>query len=91
VTVWNRGAVLVAPGIPIAVYQGQPGGTLLATAQTAGAIDPGASGQVTIEVPLAHYSTLSVVVNDDGTGQGVVGECNRNNNDATLSIAQCPE
>jgi hypothetical protein len=91
VKIWNRGAVQVAPGVPVAVYQGQAGGTLLATGKTAGTIAPGESETVTLDVALAAgaMENLAVVLNDDGTGQGVVGEC-RTSNDVVLVPGFCP-
>jgi hypothetical protein len=92
VNVWNRGAVLVAAGIPVAVYQGAAGGKLLAVGQTKGAIVPGAFEAVTIAVtPGPTTATdLAIVVNDDGTGQGLVGECDRTNNAQRIAGVFCP-
>ncbi|HZZ84050.1 MAG TPA: FG-GAP-like repeat-containing protein [Anaeromyxobacteraceae bacterium] len=92
VRVWNRGAVLVTAGVPIAVYQGAAGGPLLATAKTAGAITPGNFESVVIPLPSppSAPTTVVVVLNDDGTGQGVVGECRRDNNVLSLPGAYCP-
>ncbi|BDG10126.1 FG-GAP repeat domain-containing protein [Anaeromyxobacter paludicola] len=92
VRVWNRGAVLVTAGVPIAVYQGAAGGALLATARTAGAIKPGAFESVSIPLagPASAPATVTVVLNDDGTGQGVVGECRRDNNAVAVPGAYCP-
>ncbi len=90
--VWNRGAVLVTAGVPIAVYLGQAGGTLLATARTTGAITPGNYEIVAIPLPnpASVPTTIVAVLNDDGTGQGVVGECRRDNNVVPLPGAYCP-
>jgi hypothetical protein len=91
-TVRNGGAVLAAPGVPIAVYAAA-GGPPLAVARTAGAIIPGRSEVVAIPVPSAAGAALDlrVVVNDDGTGEGVVGECDRANNALPLAGVRCPQ
>ena len=92
VRVWNRGAVLVVAGVPIALYEGQRGGKLLAVAHTTGAIVPGASEAVSLEVapgPLLP-TDLVAVLNDDGTGQGVVGECRVENDVVALPAVYCP-
>jgi FG-GAP-like repeat len=92
VTVWNRGAVLVTAGVPIALYQSKPGGTLLAVGHTSGGIAPGANETVTIDLPSVPPTPIdvAVVLNDDGTGQGVVGECDTSNNTVVLSGLVCP-
>jgi hypothetical protein len=90
IRVWNRGAVLVSQGVPIAVYAGAPGGAPAAVGFTAGAILPGSSELVTIGVPgPATAQDFTIVVNDDGTGEGVVGECDRANNSVALNQLRC--
>ena len=90
VRIWNRGAALVAQGVPVAVYQGS-GTTPVAVANTTRAIIPGQSETVVVEVPAPPGPTdLRVVVNDDGTGQGFVGECRAENNATVLRGARCP-
>jgi hypothetical protein len=91
VRVWNRGAVLATAGVPVAFYEGQIGGKLLGVVQTKGAIVPGSSEQVSITLapPPAGAANVVVQLNDDGTGQGVVGECNRSNNVVTLFGPWC--
>jgi hypothetical protein len=92
VKVWNRGAVLVAAGVPVAVYQGAAGGKLLGVGQTQHAILPGAFETVSIDLasPPTVPTDLTTVVNDDGTGQAVVGECQTTNNAVTLPSIYCP-
>lgn len=92
VKVWNRGAVLVTAGIPVALYQGGAGGKLVAIARTAGAILPGASETVVMAVSPAPTlpTDFTVVANQDETGQGVVGECRIDNNTATVPALYCP-
>jgi hypothetical protein len=92
VRVWNRGAVLVAPGVPVALYQGAPGGAPLAVGRTNGAIIPGGSETVTVVVSPAPPDArdFTVVLNDDGSGEGLVGECDRANNVVEVRGARCP-
>ncbi len=91
VVVWNRGAVLVVAGVPVAVYDGQVGGQLLAVGRTQGAILPGQSETVVVTVSPAPTQPVDLVVNvnDDGTGQGVVGECDLSNNTTTFVTSAC--
>lgn len=90
--IWNRGAVLVTAGVPVALYQGGRGGQLLGVTRTTGAIIPGASETVSFQLspPPATPTDLTVVANDDGTGQGVVGECHTDNNSAVVAAVYCP-
>jgi hypothetical protein len=92
VRVWNRGAVLVAGGVPVALYAGPPGGAPVAVGRTAAAIVPRASETVTLVVSPAPPDArdFTVVLNDDGTGEGVVGECERANNVVAVPGARCP-
>ena len=93
VKVWNRGAVLVTAGVPVALYAGPAGGQPLAVAHTAGTILPGASETVTFDLSSwqsAPTAALTVVVDDDGSGQGVVGECDRANDAVSVPARICP-
>jgi hypothetical protein len=90
VRIWNRGTSLVAPGVPVAIYAA--GSTPIATAATKGAIVPGQSETVVLAVSPGPTSAtdLRVAVNDDGTGQPIVGECRADNGAALLPGARCP-
>jgi hypothetical protein len=91
VRVWNRGAVLVAPGLPVAVYAGAAGGTPLAVGRTVGAIIPGANETVTVSAPApTGPQDYTVVLNADETGQPVVGECDTTNGTVLVPAARCP-
>jgi hypothetical protein len=92
VRVWNRGAARVSAGVPIALYQSQIGGALLAVGHTAAAIEPGANTTATIVLPPGPAGSVdvAVVLNDDGTGQGVVGECDTTNNTVVVPGFFCP-
>jgi len=91
VKVWNRGAVLVAPGVPVTLRD-RATRQVLATAHTAGAILPGSNEVVALAVAPAPVTPedLEVDVNDDGTGQGVVGECRTDNDAVTIRQIFCP-
>ena len=91
VKVWNRGAVLVTAGVPVALYE-KATRKLLAVAKTAGAIVPGSNEVVAIDLAPAPATPvdLEIDVNDDGTGQGVVGECRTDNNVVALPQIYCP-
>ncbi len=90
VTIWNRGAVLVTAGVPVAFYADKAGGTLLGVGHTQGAIEPGGSEVVSAMLPSTPSGLVVAVANDDGTGQGVVQECDRSNNSAVIGNAFCP-
>lgn len=92
VKVWNRGAVLVTAGVPVAFYQGGRGGKLLGVAKTAGAILPAMSETVSLDLapPPSTPVDVTAALNDDGTGQGVVGECRTDNNAVTVPAVYCP-
>ena len=89
--VWNRGAVLVTAGVPVALYE-KATRKLLAVAKTAGAIVPGSNEVVAIDLAPAPATPvdLEIDVNDDGTGQGVVGECRTDNDVVALPQIYCP-
>jgi hypothetical protein len=92
VKVWNRGAVLVAAGVPVSLREGGASGKLLAVTQTQHAIVPGSFETVTLSVKPAPASPtdLTIVLNADETGQAVVGECDMGNNAVTLPGIYCP-
>jgi len=91
VRVWNRGAVLVAPGLPVALHAGAATGARVAIVRTVGAIIPGSSETVTFSFPApAAPQDYTVVANEDETGQPVVGECDTTNNAASVTAARCP-
>ncbi len=71
----------LAAGTPIAAYVG---GVLVGTAQTTAVIPIGGSesGQMTVTIPESSLDTFDIlfVVDDNGTGAGIVTELNENNN-----------
>jgi hypothetical protein len=91
VNVWNRGAVPVAMGVPVAFYA-LPSHQLEGVATTRGSILPGQFEAVTITIQPAPTTPtgLEVHLNDDGTGKGVVSECNEADDVVRADVAYCP-
>lgn len=86
-TVFNRNSTnSIAAGMPIAVYAN---GILLSitTTTTFLPIDGSENGSITIQIPQNSISPLEIklIVDDDGTGLGIITELNENNNSATIS------
>ncbi|MFQ5859747.1 MAG: hypothetical protein ACE5LU_29480, partial [Anaerolineae bacterium] len=75
----NSGGAQMPAGLPVAFYLGNPqaGGTLIGTAVTTRALNLGESEDVTVtwdwDTPGDH--TITIVVNDDGSGSGPVALC----------------
>jgi hypothetical protein len=89
----NEGSLGVAAGVPVAFYRGTvaDAAALIGVVSTAAALLPGASTVVEIDAPLvgdAPYSFLAVV-DDDGTGAGVVQECDEDDNGGTIADVSC--
>jgi hypothetical protein len=87
VRVLNIGCLGVGPGVNVAFYDDA---TLLGVVQTTGAIPAGAAETVELLVDDAvnpPYS-ITVVVDDDGMGNGALNECNEDNN-ATVPDDWC--
>ncbi len=89
----NGGALHVAPGIQVALYDDDPaaGGSLLATTMVEERIDPGAYVDVefTSVDPLEGLHTLYVVADDDGSGAGLVREIDEQNNRTWARFVLC--
>lgn len=81
--IYNAGESTAPAGIPITFYF-SPMRSPLATVQTNQAILPGATTRITwhwMNPPGSEgHCTIWAVVDDDGTGNGVVGECTESNN-----------
>ncbi|MCC7539773.1 MAG: VCBS repeat-containing protein [Deltaproteobacteria bacterium] len=77
--VGNEGSLGVEAGVPVAFYRGPPAsmGALLGVRETTEALLPGATTVVEIDVALEGDPpwAFSAVVDDDGTGAGIVTEC----------------
>jgi gliding motility-associated-like protein len=86
-TVFNRNSTnSIALGMPIAVYAN---GSLLSTSKTTTSlpIDGSENGSITIQIPENIVSPFEVklIVDDDGTGTGIITELNEINNSDTIS------
>jgi hypothetical protein len=90
VRVWNRGAVPVAAGVPV-TFRSDPGGVRWGVATTKGTILPGKFEDVTLQVtpPAEAPVGVAISIDDDGTGKGIVGECDETNNLARAGDAFC--
>lgn len=88
--VYNRGAVPAGEGVPVA-FRSDPGGALYGVVETQTTILPGRYEDVVLELrsPPREPVGISVTVDDDGTGKGVLGECDEVNNVARGGDAFC--
>ena len=80
--VTNEGAVPVRPGTPVALYIAEGRQRLHYTTDFLPAIPPGTSlrgRELQIE-PAAMRDALLIVVDDDGSGRGIVDECRERDN-----------
>ncbi|MCP3956472.1 MAG: DUF11 domain-containing protein, partial [bacterium] len=83
VRVGNAGTTFIAAGLPVAFYDADPGvgGELIATT-TIGDLEAGGLEDVSViwPEPRLEPGTVTIVVDDDGTGQGFQTECDEANN-----------
>ncbi|MFH2011069.1 MAG: hypothetical protein ABI333_31000 [bacterium] len=94
VRVCNRGTQPVGLGVPVSFYQGNPpSGAPLCTELTTGIIVPGSCEDVsclwTDPPGLGQEVDVTVVVDDDGTGNGQNTECEEGNNTALIPDVYC--
>ena len=85
--VCNRGTEPVAPGVPVSLYE-SGGAVASCTTQTSEVMYPGVCTMVDCTFA-AGDGTVTVVVDDDGTGQGANTECREGNNRLDATVA-CP-
>jgi hypothetical protein len=89
----NEGNLGVAAGVPVAFYEGTPDalGALIAVDHTVVPLLPGASTVVHATATLAGEGPyfFVAVVDDDGTGVGIVAECEEDDNDAAIGDVDC--
>lgn len=87
----NGGGVFVPPGVYVSFYNGDPaaGGTLIGTTQTTISLNPGQYEDVKVvwNNPPTGLHPITVVADDNGSGQGTVTEGNEANNKAMANIA----
>ena len=92
--VGNRGAITMPAGVPVSFWDGDPaaGGVLLGVARTTEPLDPGRAQRVvfTWHQPGAGSHDIFVRADDDGSGQGLVAECEDGNNQVSLGAIGCP-
>jgi len=83
--VCNRGTAPIGDGEPVTFYEGM---TALCTARTPVALAPGMCTQVSCMWAGAHAGShdVTVVADDDGTGNGTATECNERNNRAQMTF-----
>jgi len=92
--VGNEGSLGAPAGVPVSFYTGTPDapGTLLGTVSTTVSLLPGASTVVELaDAPLTGdppYEFVAVV-DDDGTGAGVVVECDEDDNAGGIGDLTC--
>jgi hypothetical protein len=84
-SVCNRGTEPVAPGVPVTIYEG---GAPVCTAPTTSLIGPGFCVDVDCTWA-AGNGEVSIVVDDDSTGEGANTECREENNRLDVTIS-CP-
>ena len=83
-------------GVPVAFYEGTPSPeNLVCTTATSGVLVPGSCEVVTCvwEDPpgIGDGVDVTVVVDDDGTGDGPNSECVEGNNSAVIEDVFCQE
>lgn len=92
-TVRNEGALGVAAGVDVALYEGTDAtGTLIGSMPTTEALLPGQSTNVTfvIPFPLGSPAMDYYAVVDGAEDAGAVLECDESNNDGTIATVACP-
>jgi hypothetical protein len=87
--VTNLGAIVVGPGLDVTFYDGDPdaGGTAFGTAETTGALLPGASEVVCVDWSPAPLAATEVWVTVDTADEA--RECTEDNNTAAIGEAYC--
>jgi len=92
-TIYNEGALGVPAGIDVTFYEGMDNtGLKLGTKPTSEAILTGGSTVVnwTVDGPPEGMKKAYFVEVDGGDNNGVIQECNEENNDALVTDAACP-
>ncbi len=87
----SGGARVAASPVDVAFYDGDPagGGALLGVAQTRTRLEPGLFGDVALSLspPLEGAHEICVVADDDGSGRGVMNECDETNNQCCVEFS----
>jgi hypothetical protein len=94
--VLNQGAATAPAGVPVTFYRSMPTAAVLGTVTTHGALLAGASETVSLDIPPLVMGgdadtpqDVYVTVDDDGTGHGVVNECDETNNTSPPITVTC--
>ena len=92
VRIGNASALRLDPGVKIAFYSGDVGNTLLGVVSTRQTLAMGEYEDVKLVLPagFGDTSVLSIVADDDGKGNTVFTDFDRNNNKAVLEISALP-
>ena len=89
----NAGGTPVPQGVSLAFYDKAPGngGVLIATVSSTQALDPGHYEDLTIQWTDPFIGTASIYAraDDDGTGNGAIGELNEANNLIVAEMTIC--
>ena len=89
VDVINQGCLGVGPGVGVSFFSEGMGS--LGQAHTAGSLVAGATERVSLSVPGNFVAaTVWAVVDDDGSGLGVLNECEENNSLAKTQVCVPP-
>src|SRR5690606_5892009 len=92
-TIYNEGALGLPAGVDVSFYEGTDNtGVKLGTKPTTQPLLPGASTQLTWTVPgptPGNKKNFFVEI-DPGINNGLIQECNEDNNGAVLTQAYCP-
>jgi hypothetical protein len=87
----NGGAISVTAGVSVTFYAGNPaaGGQAIGITRTTRALSPGEYEDVsfTWERPKGSTRNVYVAIDDDGTGRGVIIECDEANNDPVVAVS----
>ena len=86
--VCNRGGLVAAAGLPVAVYAATTPSKLRCETRTAAALAPGACATVSCAWD-GPAGDGAVVVDDRGDGSGAARECREDNNTRSISV-RCP-
>ena len=89
--VGNAGEIPPGRSFDVWLYEGDPAaGGVPKTAVTLTGLEPGAWADVSLVILLRNPGEYFVVVDDDGAGLGVVGECREDNNSCAVQVDVVP-
>jgi len=89
-TVCNRGNKAVGASMPATFYLGDPeDGEILCVSYTSGPVPVGGCLEVSCKIDQDVSGTVTIFVNDNGTGERTTVECNSDNNTDSVQISDC--